>query len=378
MSPPDEPSPGPDGGSHDNKRTSVRVLVVDDHAGVRIGVIRLLSTDEDFEVVGEAADGVEALELSSRLSPDLVLMDISMPVLDGVAATPQIAALPNPPAIVLFTAWTDRDRIAEALDSGASGCLLKDAPPFELFRSLRAALAAPRPRPRPHPIFAIKGIDGGAEDAVGFRVPEDPAPVVLFGSSSTSHRWQARVAGGAVAVLVLGSAGVVAAREGKLPAPLQQAARRVGLPTPTTKLEEARRALTLLDTALLTHDRATVAAADDALRRRLSQLSASDQTRLHASSVLSLAEQRLAAPGPFAGPVALSPDLHGGVSGPGGPGPGATSGDGGSPLPTVPDASGRNGGPGASPSPGGPGGGGSTSSSTMPTGSGGPGPSGGQ
>jgi DNA-binding NarL/FixJ family response regulator len=101
--------------NHDQGDAPARILVVDDHEGVRRGLVRLIGTSDGVEVAGEAANGAEAVNAVGRLAVDVVLMDVSMPVLDGIDATSRIAGLPQPPAIVLITAWADRDRIAEAM-----------------------------------------------------------------------------------------------------------------------------------------------------------------------------------------------------------------------------------------------------------------------
>jgi RNA polymerase sigma-70 factor (ECF subfamily) len=140
----------------------VRVLVVDDHAAVRAGLTRLLEAAAGFAVVGEAADGEEAVAAAGRLVPDVVLLDVTMPVLDGVGALPLLRALPSPPAVVLFTAWADQPRIEAARALGATQ-VLKDAEPEEVLAALRRAVrpeaAAPALRPLPGP-----GDDAAAGD----------------------------------------------------------------------------------------------------------------------------------------------------------------------------------------------------------------------
>jgi len=117
----------------------IRLLIVDDHPVVRTGLLGMLAGEDDFEVVGEARDGAEAVDRAAVLEPDVVLMDLRMPNLDGVSATEQIRARqPQTQVLVLTTYDTDSD-ILRALDVGAVGCLLKDAPREELFRAVRAA-----------------------------------------------------------------------------------------------------------------------------------------------------------------------------------------------------------------------------------------------
>lgn len=117
----------------------VRVLVVDDHPVVRSGLTGLLAAEPDIEVVGEAADGQAAVDAARTLAPDLVLMDLRMPVLDGAAATARIRAeTPSVHVLVLTTYETDTD-ILRAVEAGATGYLLKDTPREQLVAGVRAA-----------------------------------------------------------------------------------------------------------------------------------------------------------------------------------------------------------------------------------------------
>jgi DNA-binding NarL/FixJ family response regulator len=126
----------------------IRVLLVDDHPVVRSGLAGLLGGEDDIAVVGEASDGREAVALALTLRPDLVLMDLRMPVMDGAAATAQITASGGPRVLVLTTYDTDTD-ILRAVEAGATGYLLKDSPRDQLVDAVRAAargetvLAAP-------------------------------------------------------------------------------------------------------------------------------------------------------------------------------------------------------------------------------------------
>jgi RNA polymerase sigma factor (sigma-70 family) len=112
---------------------SVRVLVADDQALVRAGFRKILEGDPDIEVVGEAGDGDEAIELTRSLDPDLVLMDIRMPRLDGIAATRALtAADADRPRVLVLTTFALEDYVFDALRAGASGFLVKDSPPDRL------------------------------------------------------------------------------------------------------------------------------------------------------------------------------------------------------------------------------------------------------
>jgi DNA-binding NarL/FixJ family response regulator len=117
----------------------IRILIVDDHAVVRAGLEQLLSRVEDFSVIGSAADGREAVEAAVEHRPDVVLMDLSMPSMGGIAATEEIVAATDEIRVVVLTSYSDRDRILNALDAGAVGYLLKDADPPELIAGIRAA-----------------------------------------------------------------------------------------------------------------------------------------------------------------------------------------------------------------------------------------------
>ena len=123
----------------------IRVLLAEDHAVVRSGLLQLLDHTEGIEVVGAAAGGLEAIELAASERPDVVLMDLEMPGVDGIAATRQIRAADESINVVVLTAFSDRSRILDAIDAGAVGYLLKDAEPEELIRGLEAAARGESP-----------------------------------------------------------------------------------------------------------------------------------------------------------------------------------------------------------------------------------------
>jgi DNA-binding NarL/FixJ family response regulator len=123
----------------------IRVLIVEDHAMVRAGLSELLGNREDIEVVGEAADGAEAVDRATELEPDVVLMDLSMPNVDGIEATRKISEVVPEAHVVVLTSFSDRERILEALDAGAVGYLLKDLEPEELHRGVVAAARGESP-----------------------------------------------------------------------------------------------------------------------------------------------------------------------------------------------------------------------------------------
>jgi DNA-binding NarL/FixJ family response regulator len=123
----------------------IRVLIADDHEVVRLGIGRLLENHAGIEVVGLARDGAQAIAMSAEHGPDVILMDLEMPGIDGIEATQHIARGDGGPNVVALTSFADRDHIAEAIDSGAVGYLLKDAEPDELLAGIRAAAAGESP-----------------------------------------------------------------------------------------------------------------------------------------------------------------------------------------------------------------------------------------
>ncbi len=127
----------------------IRVLLADDQALVRGGFRSILETQPDIEVVGEAEDGHDAVRQTTATDPDVVLMDIRMPRLDGIGATSEILKAPSPPTVLILTTFDLDDYVYEALRAGASGFLLKSAPPRELADAIRTvhsgdALLAPQ------------------------------------------------------------------------------------------------------------------------------------------------------------------------------------------------------------------------------------------
>jgi DNA-binding NarL/FixJ family response regulator len=127
----------PNGASDTALAGNIRVLLADDQEMVRTGFRLILDGEPDITVVGDAADGRAAVELTTRLRPDVVLMDIRMPVLDGLAATRALAALPGVASRVLvLTTFDDDDYVFAALEAGASGYLLKDAPADQLVAAI--------------------------------------------------------------------------------------------------------------------------------------------------------------------------------------------------------------------------------------------------
>ena len=123
----------------------IRLLIADDHAVVRTGLTQLVGTFDGVELVGAATNGEEAVALCAERKPDVVLMDLEMPVLDGIGATARITAEQPKVAVVVLTSFSDRERILRALDAGAVGYLLKDSEPEELARAIDAAARGDAP-----------------------------------------------------------------------------------------------------------------------------------------------------------------------------------------------------------------------------------------
>jgi DNA-binding NarL/FixJ family response regulator len=117
----------------------IRVIVADDHHLVRQGIRSLLEQASDIEVIGEAGDGLEAIELAQRLKPDVIVMDIVMPYLNGTQAAERLRQLPHPPRVILLSMYSDPTLIQQALKSGVRGYLLKRCVVEELLLAVRAA-----------------------------------------------------------------------------------------------------------------------------------------------------------------------------------------------------------------------------------------------
>jgi len=134
----------------------IRVLIADDHPLARAGLEHLLGALDDIAVVGVASGGEEAVRLAGEHEPDVVLMDLEMPDMDGIETTQALRARQPGAAVVVLTSFSDRERILAALDAGAVGYLLKDADPDELARAIRAAARGEAPL---HPLAARELLD---------------------------------------------------------------------------------------------------------------------------------------------------------------------------------------------------------------------------
>jgi NarL family two-component system response regulator LiaR len=115
----------------------IRVLIADDHAILRKGIRALLSTEPDIEVVGEAGDGAEALEQADALQPDVILMDLVMPRMDGIEATRQVTASQQDVRVLVLTSFAADDKVFPAIKAGALGYILKDTGPDDLVQAIR-------------------------------------------------------------------------------------------------------------------------------------------------------------------------------------------------------------------------------------------------
>jgi len=123
----------------------IRIVLADDHALVRSGLQQLLAAEDDMAVVGTAVDGEQAVHLALEHRPDVILMDLQMPGVDGVAATRQILDADTSMQVVVLTSFSDTERIVAALDAGAVGYLLKDTEPEDLLNGVRAAARGESP-----------------------------------------------------------------------------------------------------------------------------------------------------------------------------------------------------------------------------------------
>ena len=147
----------------------IRILLADDHPVVRDGLAAMLATQPDFEVVGEAGNGAEALAEAARLHPHVVLMDLEMPALDGIEAIRRLRATDPSVQVVVLTAFDTDERIVGAIQAGAQGYLLKGAPRAEIFAAIRTVSAGGALIP---PVIASKLLRQVREDALTVREKE--------------------------------------------------------------------------------------------------------------------------------------------------------------------------------------------------------------
>jgi NarL family two-component system response regulator LiaR len=160
----------------------IRVLVVDDHAVVREGLRAFLELQEGIEVVAEAGDGREAVETAARLRPDVILMDLVMPRLDGVGAMRELRESVPETRVIVLTSFLDDDKLLPAVRAGAAGYLLKNARPEELVRAVRAAHAG---EALLDPVVAARLVEtlaaDGDEEPLDRLTPREREVLVLIG-----------------------------------------------------------------------------------------------------------------------------------------------------------------------------------------------------
>jgi DNA-binding NarL/FixJ family response regulator len=151
---------------------TIRVLIADDHAVVRSGLEKLLGTAEDIEIVGIAENGEEAVAIARAQQPDVVLMDLSMPVMDGTEATKKVLEEVSDARVVVLTSFADDRHIADALRAGAIGYVLKHASPDELLGAIRSAAAGDSPMDPKAARVLLESKRVGAGDALSAREQE--------------------------------------------------------------------------------------------------------------------------------------------------------------------------------------------------------------
>lgn len=179
----------------------IEVLLVDDDPMVRMGIRFLLDSTNDLVVVAEASDGDEALAAARSHSPDVVLMDLIMPRVDGIEATRRVRALPNPPHVIALTTWDVDDAVLRALAAGASGYLLKTTEPKQILQAVRAVVAgdavlSPRSTRQLLDHIARDHTDQarrGAEEAVAALTDREREIATLVGRGLTNPEIASRV-----------------------------------------------------------------------------------------------------------------------------------------------------------------------------------------
>ncbi len=163
----------------------ITVMLADDHRLVRAGLIRLLATASDIDVVGEASDGRQAVEQAKALEPAVILMDLSMPVLDGIEATREILQILPVARIVALTSFADQPKVAGMLEAGAVGYLLKDCEPTDLLSAIRSAGAGGVPL---DPRVAAALLPKRRSTSVADQLSEREREVLLLASRGLANK----------------------------------------------------------------------------------------------------------------------------------------------------------------------------------------------
>ena len=182
----------------DPRTAPARVLIADDHELVRDGFRRMLDYEEDLEVVGEARDGREAVELCRRLEPDLVLMDVRMPKMDGLEATRAIKARQPAVGVLVITTYDNPDYLLEAIKAGAAGYVLKDAPNRQLTNAMRRALEGESPLNQELATHLIRRLAGEV-----LQPAQQEAPPSAAEDGAAAHSLRAELTSREVEVLKL-------------------------------------------------------------------------------------------------------------------------------------------------------------------------------
>lgn len=171
---------------------TIKVLIADDQALVRSGFRMILESRDDLEVVGEASDGEQAIRLAGQTRPDVILMDVRMPGLDGVAATARLTAVEDPPKIIILTTYDLEEPLYAALRAGASGFLLKDVRPADLVEAIRVvaggdALLAPTATRKLLDRFLVTDVTPAAPSGVVDRLTEREREVLTLLARGASN-----------------------------------------------------------------------------------------------------------------------------------------------------------------------------------------------
>ena len=169
----------------------IRVMIVDDHPVVRNGLIGMFDGEAGFEVVGDAGDGAEAVRRARALAPDVILMDLRMPEMDGVTAISALAAAGSSARVLVLTTYDTDSDVLSAIEAGATGYLLKDAPPAELFRAVRSAAsgeAVLSPSVATRVVGQMRGAGGSVSSPAGEPISARELEVLELVARGASNR----------------------------------------------------------------------------------------------------------------------------------------------------------------------------------------------